>query len=88
MLFFFVYTESDSRLLTLSYEGAFQLSRPLASSDLCAFARPLSEEPAPPQDAPACPDPRGVTPLESALPNLKDLKFFRIRTYKKGGGGG
>jgi hypothetical protein len=29
-----------------------------------------------------------VTPLESALPKWLDLKSFRIRTYKKGGGEG
>jgi len=34
----------------------------------------------------ALPKNRRVTPLESALPNSLDLKSFRIRTYKKGGG--
>ena len=29
-----------------------------------------------------------VTPVESALPKSLDLKSFRIRTYKKGGGEG
>jgi hypothetical protein len=29
-----------------------------------------------------------VTLLQSALPNLKDLKSFRISTYEKGGGRG
>ncbi len=36
----------------------------------------------------ALPQNTRVTLLESALPNLKDLKSFRIRTYKKGGGRG
>jgi hypothetical protein len=47
----------------------------------------LGEEPLNPLES-ALPQNARVTPLESALTNLKDLKSFRIRTYKKRGEGG
>jgi hypothetical protein len=82
MLFFFVYIESDPRLLALSLEGLLSFPTAIAvcafarllREELCAFVRPLHEESAPgirqamPALSPSKGSPLRLSPVESALP--------------------